>query len=317
MPTRPGLSGRSIGPVLALRLASLGVLLVVAFGVVQLAPGDPAATLLRSSGSEPSAAAIELQRSALGLDGPVPVRFTRWATGVLRGDFGRSWRNGQPVSSEIVRAFRTTAAIAASAWAVIMVTAGGISITATLRRGGRFDRWTLAAVPLISAVPGFVVGLVLMRLLAVEWRVLPVAGWGSPRQAVLPVTALALGAVAAHSRLLRAGLVASAGAGFLDGIRARGIPERRVVVRHLARHAAPPSITASCLLLANLLVGSTLIEPLFAIPGLGRLAVDAIGQQDRPVVQAYVLIVGALYLALLSVSDVLVAVADPLRGPAR
>lgn len=313
-------SGRTAHPVVRivrLRLASLAVLLVVAFGVVQLAPGDPAAALLRSSGSEPSAAAIALQRRALGLDGPAPERFVRWAGGVLRGDFGRSWRNGQPVGSEIVRALRTTAAIAASAWVVIMAISIGISIAATLRRGGRFDRWTLAAVPLVSAVPGFVVGLVLMRLLAVEWRLLPVAGWGSPRQAVMPVAALALGAVAAQSRLLRAGLVASAGAGFLDGVRARGIPERTVVVRHLARHAAPPSIAASCLLLANLLVGSTLIEPLFAIPGLGRLAVDAIGQQDRPVVQAYVLIVGALYLALLTVSDALVAAADPLRDPTR
>lgn len=313
-------SGRNAHPVVRivrLRLASLAVLLVVAFGVVQLAPGDPAAALLRASGSEPSAAAIALQRRALGLDGPAPERFVRWAGGVLRGDFGRSWRNGQPVGSEIIRALRTTAAIAASAWVVIMAISIGISIAATLRRGGRFDRWTLAAVPLVSAVPGFVVGLVLMRLLAVEWRLLPVAGWGSPRQAVMPVAALALGAVAAQSRLLRAGLVASAGAGFLDGVRARGIPERTVVVRHLARHAAPPSIAASCLLLANLLVGSTLIEPLFAIPGLGRLAVDAIGQQDRPVVQAYVLIVGALYLALLTVSDALVAAADPLRDPTR
>lgn len=287
------------------------VLAVVAFALVHSAPGDPAATLLRASGEEPSAAAIAAMRRSMGLDRPVLAQFAHWVRGIVHGDLGSSFRDGQPVAATVLRAFSTTVRLAAVAWLLTMTIALVLAIVAARRRGTRTDRAVSASMGALAGIPGFALGLVLMRVLAVEWHVLPVAGFESWRHVVIPAVTLCAGTLALQTRLLRAGLVGAFGAPFLTAVRSKGLPEGMIMRRHLLRLAAPPSVAASAVLFGNLLVGSTLIEPLFAIPGLGRLAVDAVGQRDHPILQAYVLLVGAVYLVVNTAADLLVVALDP------
>ena len=292
----------------ALSLLALGS---VAFALLRAAPGDPAGILLRAAGGEPTPEALAATRRAMGLDRSLLEQFGRWAFGVIHGDLGRSFRNGLPVAPEVWRAFGTTLRLAVAAWCLTMTLALGLASVASRRRGGATDRLVGGVVSLGASLPGFAVGLVLMRLLAVEWNVLPVAGFESPRHVVIPVVTLTIGALSLHTRLLRTGLTAAFDAPFVDAVRAKGLPDGLIVRRHLLRIAAPPSVAASGVLFGNLLVGSTLIEPLFAIPGLGRLAVDAIGQRDQPVLQAYVLLIGVAFLVVNLIADLIVLVLDP------
>lgn len=287
------------------------VVAVTAFWLVRVAPGDPAGILLRASGTEPTADAIEGQRRLMGLDRPMAVQFARWVGDVARGDLGRSFRDARPVGDALSSAFVTTIRISLVAWLSTMALAFVLAATAARHAGGRLDRALMHGAAGLSALPGFVVGLLLMRIVAVEWRLLPVAGTGSMRHAILPVVTLAATGLGPQTRLLRAGLLDAWQAPFVEGLRARGLRERAILTRHLLRLAAPPSVAASMVLLANMVVGSTLIEPLFAVPGLGRLAVDAIGQRDQPIIQGYVLLVGTVYLALLAIADLTSFRIDP------
>ena len=291
-----------------LTMLALGV---VAFALLRAAPGDPAGILLRASGDEPTPEALAATRRSMGLDQPYPTQFGRWVIGIVHGDLGRSFRNGLPVAPEVWRAFGTTLRLASVAWGLTMALSLVLASSAARRDGGFCDRVVRTFVSLGASLPGFAVGLLLMRLLAVEWKVLPVAGFDSPRHVVIPAVTLTLGALALHTRLLRAGLRAAFDAPFVDAVRAKGLPEGHIIRGHLLRIAAPPSVAASAVLFGNLLVGSTLIEPLFAIPGLGRLAVDAVGQRDQPVLQAYVLLIGAGFIVVNLIADLSVVALDP------
>lgn len=297
---------------MASRLLALFVLSLFAFGIGRVAPGDPAEILLRSGGDTPSAEAIALQRERMGLDKPVAVQYTRWVWRLgCCLDGGQSFQTARPIGGELrSRAGKTL--LLASAAAIV-----SFALVIALAVGGAWRERRVADLPagflatVCVSVPSFAIGLVLIDLLAVRWRVLPSSGSSSTAHLALPAITLALATWPVPYRLLRAELASASKRDFLAGLRARGLTHRHIVLRHQLPFALRPCIHSFGASLSQLIAGSIVVETLFSWPGLGRWAVDAISRRDYPVLQAYVLIVGVLYIVANLATDLLHRRLDP------
>ena len=300
-----------MGRYLVRRLGQAGLVLVgvsaVVFILLHLS-GDPAALLL-----PPDVAAEELHRlrRALGLEDPLPVQFGRFLRGVAVGDFGRSLRHGEPAMALVLERLPATATLALAAIGLATAVALPLGVAAALRRGSWFDRASMGAALLGQSLPVFWVGIMLILLFAVRWRWLPAFGAGTLAHLALPAVTLAAFLVSRIARLTRAGMVEALGEDYVRTARAKGLPEGRVVWRHALRNAALPLVTIVGLDLGSLLGGAVITETVFAWPGVGRLAVQAIANRDFPVVQAAVFAFGAVFVAVNLLVDVCCALLDP------
>ncbi|TMR90496.1 ABC transporter permease [Nonomuraea basaltis] len=307
-------------------LLVLLVLSVLVFLLTSLAPGDPAEEILRRGGIQPTAASVAGLRAELGLDQPLPVRYLRWLSGVVQGDLGRSYVDRSPVTDEIVSRLPATLRLAGAAALVAVGLALIASVRAAFRQatspraasqqaasrrhrpGGRAVAVVAVAV---ASVPPYIVGIFLITVVAVGLRALPTGGDGSPDAVVLPALTLGLAGAATLLRLLRADLAQALALPFVKLATAKGFSARRTVTVHALRLAAPNAIAAAGAVLADLVAGVVVVETLFSWPGVGQLAISAIRQRDLPVVQAYVLVVGAMTVLLLALADLCLAAADP------
>ncbi|MFB4278601.1 MULTISPECIES: ABC transporter permease [unclassified Nonomuraea] len=296
------------GAELLLVLLALSVLV---FLLTSLAPGDPAEEILRRGGIQPTAAGVAALRAELGLDQPLFSQYLRWLRDVLRGDLGRSYADRSPVAAEILSRIPATLRLAAAAAAVAV----GLAVLAALRGAFRpraLDGRALALVTVaIAGIPPYIVGILLISVVAVGLRALPTGGDGGPGAVVLPALTLGLAGAATLLRLLRADLARALRLPFVKLAAVKGLPRRRTVAVHALRVAAPNAITAGSLVLAELLAGAVVVETLFAWPGVGQLAVTAIRQRDLPVVQAYVLVIGVATVLLLALTELCLAALDP------
>jgi len=300
-----------MGRYLLRRLAHAGLVLVgvsaVVFGLLQLS-GDPAALLL-----PPDVAADELLRfrRALGFDDPLPVRFGRFLRGAVVGDFGQSLRHGEPAMGLVLERMPATAALALAAMALALGAAVPLGVAAAVRRGSWFDRAAMGAALVGQSMPVFWVGIMLILLFAVWWRWLPAFGTGTPAHLVLPAVTLAGFLVARIARVTRAGMVEALGDDYVRTARAKGLTEAAVVWKHALKNAALPLVTIIGLDLGSLLGGAVITETVFAWPGVGRLAVQAIANRDFPVVQAAVFAFGTIFVAVNLLVDLCYVVLDP------
>ena len=296
------------GAELLLVLLALSVLV---FLLTSLAPGDPAEEILRRGGIQPTAAGVAALRAELGLDQPLFSQYLRWLRDVLRGDLGRSDADRSPVAAEILARLPATLRLAVAAAAVAV----GLAVLAALRGAFRpraLDGRALALVTVaIAGIPPYIVGILLISVVAVGLRVLPTGGDGGPGAVVLPALTLGLAGAATLLRLLRADLARALRLPFVKLAAVKGLRRRRTVAVHALRVAAPNAITAGSLVLAELLAGAVVVETLFAWPGVGQLAVTAIRQRDLPVVQAYVLVIGVATVLLLALTELCLAALDP------
>lgn len=288
-----------MGRYLARRLAILPLVLLgvslLTFSLLNLAPGDPAETVLRiqQPGSEPPREAVLALRHELGLDEPGPLRYGRWLLGAVRGDLGASYRSRTPITEELRQRLPATLVLAGSSLALAVSTGVPVGILAAVRRGSWLDVLTRPLALLGAAVPSYVLALVLILLFAVNLQWLPAVGFGQPRHLILPTIALAAGASAQLLRLTRASLLEVLGEPYIRTARAKGLREQAVILVHALRNALLPIITVLGVSLGHLLGGAVIVETIFGWPGVGKYAVDAIFLRDYPVVQGFV-----LYLAL-------------------
>ncbi|MGN9844022.1 ABC transporter permease [Nonomuraea sp. H19] len=297
-------------------LLVLLVLSVLAFLLTSLAPGDPAEEILRRGGIQPSAASVAALRAELGLDRPLLERYVRWLGDVLRGDLGSSYADRSPVAGEILARVPATARLAGAAALVAVVLAVPAALHAAFRPRGLGNRAVAAVMVTLAGVPPYIVGMLLVSVFAVGLRALPTGGDGSPAAVILPALTLGLAGAATLLRLLRADLIDAVRLPFVKLAAAKGLAARRAVAVHALRLAAPNAITAAAMMAADLLAGAVVVETLFSWPGLGQLAITAIRQRDIPVVQAYVLVIGAATVLLLALADLCVTAADPrVRRP--
>ena len=259
-----------------------------------------------------SAERVSELRGRLGLDDPLPVQYVRYLSRALRGDLGISIRSSLPVSAAIAEQLPSTLALACSALAIALLLGFVLGLTAALRQGGWLDTALMGLSVSGMSLPTFWLGLLLILLFAVRLRWFPsISNSNSLADLALPALTLGLPEAAVVARMVRASLLDVLGQEYVTVARAKGLPERRVVVGHALRNALIPVVTFVGLQLAYLLGGSAIVETLFARQGIGRLAVDAIANRDYPMVQGTVLVVATLYVAINTVTDIVYTVLNP------
>lgn len=293
------------------RLAHMLVVLlgvsVISFGLVHLS-GDPVLLMLPPEATRQQ---VEEFRHQLGLDRPLYVQYATYLAGLLRGDMGRSLKHQRPAAAVVADFWPNTVALAGLSMLVGLAVAIPTGIRSAVRRRSTFDNVVTALALLGQSLPIFVTGLLLIMLFAVRWRWLPVSGWGTWQQALLPVLTLGIWTAPVLVRLVRSAMLEVLGQDYVRTARAKGLQARVVVYRHAFKNAALPVITVAGIQFGRLLGGAVITEKVFAIPGMGRLTVDAIFNADFPLVQASVLTLAATFVVLNMLVDLLYAFVNP------
>jgi len=278
-------------------LATIPVLLVVAvvvFLLVNLAPGDPAALLV---GDDARTEDIERVRQRLGLDQPLPVRFVHWVGDLAQGNLGNSVLNSRPVLDLILQRLEPTASLAILSIIIAIVIAIPLGILAAWNAGKAIDRGVMVFAVLSFSFPVFLVGYLLMYVFSLYWRILPVQGYTPLAQGlgpwlanlILPSVALGLVFSALLARMTRSTMIEVLNEDYIRTARAKGLATRPILFRHALKNAAVPIVTTIGVAFAALIGGVVVTESVFAIPGVGRLTIEAVLQRDYPVVQGVVL----------------------------
>jgi peptide/nickel transport system permease protein len=291
---------------------------IIAFSIVLLLPGDPALAILGEERSH-DRVAYEALRSELGLDQPIAMQYVTWAARAVQGDLGLSARNHQPVGTLVLLSLGPTLELSLLAFALALVIAVPLGVLSAALPNSRFDLIGTACALCGIAMPSFLLGILLIFTFGVWLHVLPSGGFVDParnlgeslRLMVLPAFALGAGLAAALMRQIRSELLEVFGQDYVTTARAKGLPEQGVVLRHALRNALIPVITLIGVQIGRLFGGAVVIETIFAIPGMGRLAVQSIFLRDFPVVQAIVLVMALAVLLSNLVADVLYGVVDP------
>ena len=277
---------------------------ILTFALGRLAPGDPVETLLGAV-QNPSIEEIELAREYLGLDRPMYQQYTIWLSRVLRGDFGRSYATNQPVTHEIAIRLPATLSLMASSAIVMIGTGFLMGIVSALNQNKPIDFLIRAFSTLITAIPAFCIGILLIIIFAVRLNWLPLLPTGGMGHLILPSVTIGLGAGAGLARLIRAQIITARQKEHVRAALVFGVNKRLAFINNVLKNSAPPIITNIGLFSGALLGGSAIIETLFSWPGAGRFAVDAIMGRDYPVIQAYALIMAAIYVAVNLLTDVI------------
>lgn len=284
---------------------------MISFGLIHLAPGDPAEVALRAMGAQLTQESIREMRQQLGLDDPLAVQYLRWLGRMLQLDFGRSVRTGTPVAELILTRLPATVQLTMASLLLAFLVSLPIGIAAAVKQHTPVDHAGRIFALLGASMPGFWLGLLLMYLFAVKLGWLPALGRGSVKHLLLPSLTLSLGVAPAYARLLRASMCEVLNEPYITTARAKGLAERLVIGRHALRNALIPFVTVVGLSFAHLLGGAVVIETIFAWPGIGKLAVDAILTRDFPIVQAFVLITAAIFVVTNLVVDISYRWLDP------
>lgn len=309
------------------RLLSLVVTLLavslITFMVMGMLPGDPAAIILGTSASPDTLMALQKQ---MGLDQPLFLRYLHWIQSVLRGDLGQSYTYGVPVFGLIVERLAVTLPLAFAAIILSIVIAVPLGVAAAKQRSGPLDFLAAIFSHLTIAVPGFWVGLLLIILFSTTLGWMPAGGfpgwqagfWPSAQALILPAIALALSQAGVLTRVCRSSVLEVMNEDFVRTARAKGLGEGEALWRHAVPNALIPVVTMIGLQFTFLIAGAVLVENVFNLPGLGRLAYQALTQRDIVVMQSVVLFFCALVIIMNFLVDLAYLFIDPrLRANAR
>jgi peptide/nickel transport system permease protein len=300
-------------------LATIPVLAIVAlvvFSILHIAPGDPAGVIAGDQATEEQVQAI---RTKLRLDLPFHEQFTLWLTNALQGDLGISIFSNRPVVALVLQRIEPTIALAVLTTIIAITLAVPIGVLAAWRAGTAVDRGVMGFAVLGFSFPVFVIGYVLIYIFAIKLKLLPIQGyrpladgfWPFLRHLILPSVALGLSFMALIARITRTSVLEVLGQDHIRTARAKGLPSRQLLFSHALPNAAVPIVTIIGVGVALLLGGVVVTESVFAIPGVGRLVVDAILQRDYPVIQGVLLIFSATYVIVNLIIDLLYVAIDP------
>ena len=280
---------------------------IITFALMHLVPGGPWDRAKRL----PPPAVENLERE-YDLDRPVWEQFGRYMLGLAQGDLGVSFRSrNRPVAEVLTDGIRVSATLGALAL-VVSVTAGlGLGIASALRRNSALDYLGVAFATVGASVPSFILGMLLLVLFSAQLHWLPSGGWGSPKQAVMPVLALSALPAAYIARVTRASVLDVLQQDYVRTARAKGLREGVVALRHIVRNALIPVLTVVGPVAAMLVTGSFIVEQLFAIPGIGRTFVTSISARDYGVIMGVTLFYAFVVAVANLIVDLLYAVVDP------
>ena len=300
-------------------LSTVPVMAIVAlfvFSLLYIAPGDPAAII---AGDQASPGDIERIRQGLGLDRPFLVQFGSWLWRILHGDLGTSIFTNLPVSSLIAQRIEPTLSLMLLTLVLTIVVAVPLGVLAAWKAGSWVDRTIMAFAVFAFSLPVFVVGYVLAFVFALQFEWLPVQGytpladgfWPWLQNLILPALALGCVYIALIARITRASMLEVLQQDYIRTARAKGLDQRSILFVHALKNAAVPIITVIGIGVALLIGGAVVTESVFAIPGLGRLTIDAILRRDYPVIQGIVLMFSFLYVLVNLMVDVTYTLVDP------
>ncbi|MFC8685584.1 nickel ABC transporter permease [Brevibacillus porteri] len=281
---------------------------VFTFLLIHLIPGDPVRIML---GQRATVEQIESLRGELGLNKPLVVQYLDYASGVLKGDLGTSLKTGRPVSTEIADRFPATAKMAVASLVVAVVIGIGLGVLAAKYKDTPIDGAIMTFSTFGMSIPGFWLGLLVILVFSVHLGWFPIAGGTGLKDMVLPAFTLGTLTATALSRLTRAGMVEVLSNDYIRTARAKGMNERIVLLRHAFRNVMIPIVAVIGLELAGLLGGAVIVEQVFGWPGVGTLSIQAISSRDFPMIQGTTLFIGAVYVLVVILIDVLYALLDP------
>jgi peptide/nickel transport system permease protein len=284
-----------------------GVLLLT-FLLVHLVPGDPVEVMLGESATQADRAAL---RAELGLDQSLPVQFATYLGKLAHGDFGQSIHTRTPIIELLKKRVPATAQLALLALGMAILVGIPLGIVAALRHARWPDHLATTSALVLSAMPHFWLGPLLMLVFALWLGWLPVSGMENGHAIVLPAITLACGLAAILTRMTRASMLEVLHEDFVRTARAKGLPEHVVILRHALKAAVLPVVTVVGLQLGSLLAGAVITETVFAWDGVGRLLVESIEKRDYPVTQACVLVISLTYVMVNLLTDVVYARLDP------
>jgi peptide/nickel transport system permease protein len=294
--------------------------------MLNLLPGDTADVVCNIAGGEECREEVSAR---LGLDDPIPVRYVKWLGNALTGDLGRSALNGQPVWEAITQRMPVTLELLIYSQIIALGIAIPAGILAAHRSGGIFDRTSTTASFALLAIPNFMLAIILIRLFAVQWQLFPATGYtqltedlpGSIftniRDLFLPSVSLAAAELAVYLRLLRTDMISTLQEDYITMAKAKGMPGRRVLLRHAFRPSTFSLVTVAGLNMGRLIGGTLIIEVIFALNGLGKYLVDSIFRRDYVPVQGVVVVLAVGYVLINFAVDMLYALLDPRIRHAR
>ncbi len=289
----------------------LFLLTVISFLVVALAPGDAALSMLNMDNVSVSRSDIEALRQELGLNDPLPTRYLRYLGDLAHGSLGNSLITGKPVIEEIAKAWPYTQLLALWTLLLVVVLAFGLAALAARYANTWVDRVVGVFTAASAAMPSFWLALLLIDLFAVRLGWLPSSGLNDVRGLILPVVTLAIAVLAPYVKILRDSFVEASNANFVRSLRSRGIPEKIIACKHILRDSLIPLITLLGVSLGSLLGGTIIIEVTFGIPGVGKLAIDALTRRDYGIIQGFILIVGVVVFVINTLIDLAYRLLDP------
>jgi len=292
---------------LIVALLVAATVMTLAFILTRLS-GDLAISI---AGPNATAADIEAVRKAYGLDRPVLSQFFDWVGRAATGDLGNSYFFQTRVSTLIAERMPVTLTLGLTGLSIALLVSLPMGILAAVRENTSFDRAVQMVALIGQAMPSFWLGLLLMILFGLTLGWLPISGTGSWEHFVMPGIVLAFSAIPALTRLTRAGMIQAMGSDYIRTARAKGLSRASILLKHALRNAAIPVVAIAAVQLGFMLGGSIVIEQVFALHGVGFLAWESIAKNDFPVVQAVVLVLAVIYVALTMVSDLMNAVLDP------
>lgn len=282
-------------------------ILTVVFVLVRLS-GDPTTLFITEESTPQQVARV---RAALGLDDPLHVQYFRYLSNAVRGEFGDSLRYRQPAMGLVLERIPISLSLLGAAVAFAIVIAVPLGILAAAKRGTIFDSFGMSVALLGQAIPSFWLGTMLVMLVAVQWKLLPTSGRGTPEHMILPMITLGAYLLARITRLVRSGLLEVLDHDFIRTARAKGLSEIAVVTRHALRHVGVAVLTVIALDVGALLAGAVVTETLFAWSGIGRLLVTAVSSRDFPIVQAAAIVLALFVVVINIIVDFAYSLIDP------
>jgi ABC-type dipeptide/oligopeptide/nickel transport system permease component len=285
------------------------------FMIIHLVPGNPARVMAGPSAPEETVRQIEIK---LGLDQPLYVQYAKFLGGAVRGDLGNSLHTRRPVITELAEAFPKTFQLTVTAMIVAVLLGVPMGVYSAVHRASIADNLSMIVALLGLTMPVFAVGLILMWVLAFQFKLFPISGYGGPiwtpdglRHAVLPALTLAFISMGLFARFTRSSMLEVLGHEYVRTARAKGLAERSVMYRHALRNALLPVVTVVGTQFGGLLGGAVVTETIFAWPGLGRMAITGILTRDFPMVQGVVLLVAVIFVLVNLAVDLMYAFLDP------
>jgi ABC-type dipeptide/oligopeptide/nickel transport system permease component len=299
---------RYISAKLLYALPALWLIVTLVFLLAHIVPGDPVQQML---GEGARAEDLQQLRHSLGLDVPLPTQYAHYLKGLVHGDLGESFRFQEPVTQVVFEHYPATIELAIVALLVCMAIGIPAGLLAAERRGTSTDQAVGLFTLLGLSVPNFALGPVLILVFSVILGWLPVSGRGGASHLILPAITLGAGLAAILTRMVRTSVIEELSSDYVRTARAKGVSPSGVLFRHAFRNALIPILTILGLQFGTLLAGTIVTETIFSWPGIGRLAVQAIGARDYPLLQGCILLIAVSYVAINLLTDMVYALVDP------